>query len=344
MTDWIDLRSDTVTRPTLRMRRAMAEADVGDDVYDEDPTVHRLQAAAAERLGFEAALFVPTGSMGNEIAIHLQTRPGDDVLTDDGSHVYNYELGAMGALSGVVPRIVPATAGRIAPADLARAIAPKVEYMAPSRLLVLENSHNHAGGRVLDLADKDRLLEVARRGRLAVHLDGARVFNAATTLGRSAAELAAGFDSVMFCLSKGLGAPIGSILCGDAAFIAEARVARKRFGGGMRQVGVLAAAGLVALEHVERLADDHDRAARLAQALAELPPFELDPADVETNIVIAGVRPPWTVDRVIETLRAGQVLAGPMGPGRIRFVTHLDVGDEALERALAVLRSLPSRP
>jgi len=338
----VDLRSDTVTRPTAAMREAMARAEVGDDVYGEDPTVRRLEERAAELTGHAAALFVPTGSMGNQVAINLQTRPGSDVIVEQGSHVYCYELGAMAAWSGALPRVLRGRDGLLEPEQVAAAVAPEIYYMAPSALLVLENSHNHAGGVVLPPDLQERLVGAAREGGLSVHLDGARIFNAAAALGVEARRLAAGVDTVMFCLSKGLGAPVGSLLCGGADLIREGRVVRKRMGGGLRQAGVLAAAGLHALEHhVPRLAEDHRRAARLARALADLPQFEIDPAVVQTNIVIAELREPGETDRMLESLRAEGVLAGAMGAGRIRFVTHLDVDDDGLDRALRVLRDLP---
>ena len=337
----VDLRSDTVTRPTAAMREEMARAEVGDDVYGEDPTVRRLEERAAALTGHEAALFVPTGSMGNQVAINLQTRPGHDVIIEQGSHVYCYELGAMAAWSGALPRVLRGSQGLLEPEQVAAAIAPEIYYMAPSSLLVLENSHNHAGGIVLPPERQESLVAAARKGGLQVHLDGARIFNAATALGVEARRLTAGVDTVMFCLSKGLGAPVGSMLCGEEDLIREGRVVRKRMGGGMRQAGVLAAAGLWALEHhVERLAEDHRRAARLARALADLPQFEIDPASVQTNIVIAELRQGAETERILEALRAEGILAGAMGPGRIRFVTHLDIDDAGLDRALAVLRAL----
>jgi len=338
----IDLRSDTVTRPTAEMRRAMAEAEVGDDVYGEDPTIRRLEERAAELLGVEASLFVPSGTMGNQIAIHLHADRGTEVLVDEGSHVYNYELAAMSAWTGAMPRVLRGERGIPSPAQVHAAIAPDVYYLAPARLLVLENTHNHAGGVVLGLAERDALIAAAREHGLAVHLDGARVFNASTALGGPVADVVRGFDSVMFCLSKGLGAPVGSMLCGSRAFVREARVARKRFGGGMRQAGVLAAAGLVALDrHVDRLHEDHDRARRLASAVAETPGFLLDPRVVETNIVIAEVEPGVRVEGVLEGLRLRGVLAGAMGPGRIRWVTHLDVDDDGLSFAIEQIRGGP---
>ena len=339
--EFVDLRSDTVTRPTAGMRRAMAEAEVGDDVYGEDPTIRRLEEAAAGRLGHEASIFVPTGTMGNQIAIHLLSRPGTDVIVEAGSHVYNYELGAMTAWSGAMPRVLSGPGYVLDAEAVATASKPGPYYMARATLLVLENTHNHGGGVVLPVARKDALLAAAKGHGLAAHLDGARIFNAAEALGAPAAELARGFDTVMFCFSKGLGAPVGSVLCGSRALVAEARVVRKRMGGAMRQAGILAAAGLYALtHHVDRLAEDHRRASRLAAALAELPAFRIDPAAVRTNIVIAEVAPPASGDGVLSALRERGVLAGGMGPGRVRFVTHLDVDDRGLERALAALREV----
>jgi threonine aldolase len=337
----VDLRSDTVTLPTRAMRAAMAAAEVGDDVYGEDPTVRRLEEAAATRLGHEAALFVPTGTMGNQIAIHVHTSPGCDVLLHGDSHIYRYELGAMAAWSGAVPRVVGGDLGHPDPGEVERAIAPDVYYLARTALLALENTQNQAGGTLLPATAQPELVRIARARGIPVHLDGARIFNAAAAGNADVRELAAGVDSVMFCLSKGLGAPVGSLLCGSSEFVREARVVRKRMGGGMRQSGILAAAGLYALDHhVDRLHDDHARAARLAGVLAGLALFDIDPAGVRTNIVVAGVRPPWTVDQVVSALRGRGVLAGPMGPGRIRFVTHLDVDDGALDRTIRAVRDL----
>jgi threonine aldolase len=340
MSESVDLRSDTVTRPSAAMRRAMAEAVVGDDVYGDDGTVIALQQEAAALMGFEAALFVPSGTMGNLIALQLHAERGTEAIVEAGSHVYNYELGSMAALAGVLPRVVRGMRGCPDPDEIDDLCRKKAYYHAPVTLLLLENTHNYAGGAVLPMERKDALLAVARRHGVPVHLDGARLLNAAVALELSPAKVVEGYDSVLFCLSKGLGAPIGSLLCGTKAFIEKARVARKRLGGGMRQVGVIAAAGRIALrDNIARLALDHARARRLAEALAEIPGLRIDPADVETNIVIAGVEPPEAVGRWLDDLRSGGVLAGTMGRGRIRFVTHLDVDDEAIDRAIAVLRS-----
>ena len=341
----VDLRSDTVTRPSDGMRQAMAQAEVGDDVFGEDPTVGRLEPLAAALLGFEASLFVPTGTMGNQIAVHLHASPGDDVLLDRSSHVYNYELGAMAAWSGVVPRILDGPNGAPLPEQLERAIAPDIYYMAQPALLTLENSANHAGGTVLDPDRTGELLAIARRHNIRSHLDGARVFNAAVALDCSPADLASRFDTAMFCLSKGLGAPVGSMLCGAKELIREARVIRKRMGGGLRQAGILAAAGIYALEHnVDRLAADHVRAKRLAEALSEHPAFLIEPGAVETNIVIAEVEDRFDADVILAALADRLVWAVGMGPGRIRLVTHLDVDDHAIERAVEAIAALPQQP
>lgn len=341
----VDLRSDTLTRPTPGMRKAIAGAEVGDDVFGEDPTVRQLESTAAEKTGFEAALFVPTGTMGNQVAVHLHTRPGDDVLLHRSSHIYNYELGAMAAWSGTVPRVMDGDGGAPSPDQLRRAIAPPIYYMARPGLLTLENTANHAGGAVLDPDRTAALLDIAAEHGIPTHLDGARIFNAAIALGCSPARLTSRFDSVMFCLSKGLGCPAGSILCGSAGLVKEARVVRKRMGGGLRQVGILAAAGLYALEHhVDRLVEDHRRAGRLAAALAAHPAFRIDPSTVATNIVIAEVEEGFVAEDLLADLAMRQVLAVGMGPGRIRLVTHLDLEEADIDRALEAIADLPCEP
>jgi threonine aldolase len=346
----VDLRSDTVTRPDQEMRRAMAAAEVGDDVFGEDPTVAVLEDEAAAAVGMEAALFVPSGTMGNQIALHLHTRPGREVICEAASHVVQYEMAGMAALSGLLPRTIPAADGLLEPAAVEAAVAPDVSYRAPTGLLVLENSHNMAGGTVYDRPRLDALLAVARRHRLPAHLDGARVFNAAAALGTTPAALAAGFDSAMFCLSKGLGAPVGSLICGGRDFVTAARRVRKMFGGGMRQVGVLAAAGLVALRNgPARLPEDHANALHLARALAELPGVELDPARVRTNIVIFGLTPEFFGGRepdeglataFLARLREAGVLGVPVDARRVRFVTHRDVGRAAIDEAVERVRGV----
>ncbi|MBD3866756.1 MAG: low specificity L-threonine aldolase [Acidobacteria bacterium] len=341
----VDLRSDTLTRPSEGMRRAMAGAEVGDDVFGEDPTVRRLEAMAADRLGFEAALFVPTGTMGNQVAVHLHTSPGDDVLLDRSSHIYNYELGAMAAWSGTVPRVLEGESGAPSPPQLEQAIAPEIYYMARPTLLALENTANHAGGTVLDVNVTTALLELAERHHIRTHLDGARIFNAAAALACSPADLASRFDTAMFCLSKGLGAPVGSLLCGSADLMREARIVRKRMGGGMRQSGILAAAGIYALEHhVGRLGEDHERARKLAVAMADHPAFSIDLEKVVTNIVVAEVVEPFDAGSILSALAERQVLGIGMGSGRIRLVTHLDVGEDDIRHAVESIAALPDGP
>ena len=343
MSALVDLRSDTVTRPSAAMRRAMAEADVGDDVYGEDETVNALQEEAAALMGFPAALFVPSGTMGNLIAVQLHAQRGTEAIVEANGHIYNYELASIAALAGVLPRVVRGVRGFPDPAEVELLCRKKTYYHAPVTLLLLENTHNHASGAVLPMERKEALIAAARAHGVPVHLDGARVHNAAAALGLSPAEVVAGFDSVLFCLSKGLGAPIGSLLCGASGFIEKARVARKRLGGGMRQVGVVAAAGRIALrDNISRLAEDHARARRLAEALAGIPGLRIDPAAVETNTVIVEVDPPDAVPVWLEYLRAGGILAGTMGWGRIRFVTHLDVDDAGIDRVIALLRARPA--
>jgi len=350
----IDLRSDTVTRPDAEMRRAMAEAEVGDDVFQEDPTVRRLEEEAAAAVGQPAALFMPTGTMGNQVALHIHAAPGSEVICEARSHVLNYEMGAMAMLSGLLPRVVEGdSGGRLDPASVAAAIHPEVPYLTRTGMIAVENTHNMAGGTVTSVEHVGELVAVAREHGLPIHLDGARLFNAAVALDVAPAEIAGGFDSVMFSLSKGLGAPVGSVLCGGEDFITEARRVRKAFGGGMRQVGVLAAAARVALQRgADNLSADHANATWLAGVLAELPGIDVDLATVESNIVIFKVGEeffggegstktdggpgPALVARCAEH----GVLAVPLAPDTVRFVTHRDVPRAKIERAAAVLREL----
>jgi threonine aldolase len=337
MSEWIDLRSDTVTRPDAEMRRAMAEAEVGDDVYGEDPTVNLLEEESAALLGFEAALFVPTGTMGNQIALRLLAKPGEEVVCDAMSHILQFEMGALSALSGLVPRAISSPRGLLDPVEVEILIRDNPPLQSRTGLLEVENSANLAGGFVYDRPHLDRLLDLARRHGLPVHLDGARIFNAAVSLGTTASALAAGFDTLMFCLSKGLGAPVGSILCGRGDFIREARRVRKMFGGGMRQVGGIAAAGLVALRKgPARLAEDHENAARLAHALAELPGVEIDPAAVQTNIVVCRVAE--GAAGFLARLKEGGVLGSQVDRDHARFVTHRDVSAAQLGEAIERIR------
>src|SRR5437667_12684043 len=337
----IDLRSDTVTKPTPAVRRAMAEAEVGDDVYGEDPTVNRLQERAAEIFEKEAALFVPTGSMGNQTAVKLHTRPGQEVIIEERGHIYNFEMATMSAFSGALARPVKSNdgSGILTWDEIAGALHHNAAYyVAPTGLIALENSHNLAGGSVLTRARTEDICARAHEKNLPVHLDGARIFNAAVALGETVADLARPADSVMFCLSKGLGAPVGSMLLGPRAFIEEARVVRKMLGGGMRQAGVLAAAGLIALEETpKRLHEDHDNARRLAEGLAELPGIRIESEKVITNIVIFDVAATgMTADGICVQLRERGVLASGFGSS-IRMVTHYDVAPADIETALREL-------
>jgi threonine aldolase len=340
----IDLRSDTVTKPTPAMRRAMADAEVGDDVYGEDPTVNRLQDRAAETFGKEAALFVPTGSMGNQIAVKLHTRPGNEVIIEERGHIFNYEMAAMSVISGAIPRPVKSKdgSGILAWEEIEGALHHNAAYyVAPTGLIALENSHNMAGGAVLSRSRTEDICERAHSLGLPVHLDGARIFNAATALNETVADLTRSVDSVMFCLSKGLGAPVGSILLGSRSFIAEARSWRKLLGGGMRQAGVLAAAGLIALEESpKRLHEDHANARRLSEGLAEIDGVAIDPEKVATNIVIFDVSKAKVAPATIcSGLAARGVLASPFGTA-IRMVTHYDVSRKDIDTALNEVRSI----
>ncbi len=339
-----DFRSDTVTKPTAAMRRAMAEAEVGDDVYGEDPTLARLEARTAELLGMEAALFVPTGSMGNQVSLRIHARSGTEVLVEARSHVFHYEMAGMASLSGLLPRPVFGPGGRMPVAEVEAWVRPESVYYLPRTSVVcLENTHNFAGGTVLPRAAVDEVLALARRKGLAVHVDGARLWNAAAALGVSEASLVAGVDSVMVCFSKGLRAPVGSAIAGSKAFVTEARRVRKLFGGGMRQAGVLAAAALVALDEERgRLAEDHARLSRLARELAALRGVALDPAAFPTNILIADLDPRvfGTANDALARLKERGILAGAAGPASIRLVTHADVGDADVERCVAAFREL----
>lgn len=342
----IDLRSDTVTKPTDAMRKAMMEAEVGDDVYGEDPTVNLLQERAAEIFQKEAALFVPTGSMGNQIAVKLHTQSGTEVVIEERGHIYNFEMATMAAMSGTLARPVKSSdgSGILSWADIERGLHHNTAYyVAPTSLIALENSHNLAGGSVMTKERTEELCEKAHAIGLPVHLDGARIFNAATALNETVADLTAPVDSVMFCLSKGLGAPIGSMLLGKKDFIDEARGWRKRFGGGMRQVGVLAAAALIALEESPKgLHKDHENAKRLATGLTEMRGVKVDPETVATNIVIFDVTETgMTPNEICAKLKKHGVLASGFG-NAIRMVTHYDVSREDIETTLKAMLSVVS--
>jgi len=340
----IDLRSDTVTRPSPAMRRAMAEAEVGDDVYREDPTVRALEEEGAEALGLPAALFVPSGIMGNQIGLRLLAPRGSELLCDARAHVLLFEMGAMASLSGIQPRPLTSEDGLPRPEAFGAAIVPRGGYRVATGALALENTHNVAGGRVFSRERIEAVLEVARSASLPVHLDGARIWNAAVALGTTPAVLAAGFDSVMFCLSKGLGAPVGSLLCGTRELIAEAREVRRLYGGAMRQVGVLAAAGRVALaEGPGEIPRDHANARRLAAAIAETPGLEIDLESVESNILMFRVVAPEDENPAASwSLRARErgLLAHPFDAEHVRLVTHRDLSDAAIASACEIVRRL----
>ncbi|MBE0610629.1 MAG: low-specificity L-threonine aldolase [Dehalococcoidia bacterium] len=335
----IDLRSDTVSRPSDAMRHAMASAEVGDDVFGDDPTVRALEERAAGLLGKEAALFVPSGTMGNLLAVMTHTRPGDEILLGDQCHIFQYELGGAARIANVLTRpLTNHDDGAIEPAAIAAAIRQENLHSPGTTLLCLENTHNRCGGAALPLTVMDELTAVARERKVAVHLDGARVFNAAAALGVPAARIARDCDSVSVCLSKGLGCPVGSLLCGPGQFIERARRNRKLLGGGMRQVGILAAAGLYALDHnITRLSEDHANACLLADGLRKLSPFR--PNDPATNIVVVDI----TRGRLPDWLAAFEqqgVLAVAFGPQRMRLVTHINITRDDVDEALARIASI----
>jgi len=336
----VDLRSDTITQPTENMRRAMAGAEVGDDVFGEDPTVQRLEALAAERTGKEAALFVTSGTMANLIAQMVHCGRGDEMLLGDQAHIFYYEQGGSAAIGGIHPHILPNLPdGTIAPAVIEGAIRGDNVHFPRTRLVVLENTHNRCNGSPLDVDYLDQVGAIARRHHLKVHVDGARIFNAAAALERSAADLAAVADSVSFCLSKGLAAPVGSMVCGSVDFIAQARRVRKVLGGGMRQAGVLAAAGIVALtEMVERLAEDHRNAQRLAQGLAQIDGLAVDPEMVRTNIVFIDITAPGldapTLSARLAAAGVGMLAADTR---RLRAVTHYPLTADDIDWALEIV-------
>jgi threonine aldolase len=325
----IDLRSDTVTRPTEGMRRAMMEAPVGDDVFGEDPTVKRLEEYVADLLGKEAALYAPSGTMTNQIGVHVNTSRGEEVLLHEGSHIFVYEAGAPAMLSSVQVRTLPGENGVLDPDTVRAAIRSEDVHFPRSRLVCLENTHNTAGGKVFPLEDFAAVAATAKELGLKVHLDGARLFNAQAATGTPAREWCAHADTVSVCSSKGLGAPVGSLLAGDEETIREARRARKAFGGGMRQAGIIAAASLYAFEnHIDRLAEDHERASNLAAGLREA---GYDAHEPETNLVLIAVDKP---SEFLQVLAREGVLATPGKPGFARLCTHLDVGDEEIEAAV----------
>lgn len=336
----IDLRSDTVTRPGAGMLEAMMSAAVGDDVLGDDPTVNRLQEQAADLFGVEAALFCPSGTMTNQIAINVHTRPGDEVICHSQAHIYVYEGGGIMANSGASVRLAGTPDGRITSAEVAASINPDDVHAARSRLVALENTNNRCGGTCLDFSGIEAIGEVARQHRMGFHLDGARLFNALVETDQTARDYGATFDSISICLSKGLGCPVGSLLLGSRDFIHEARRVRKRLGGGWRQAGLLAAAGIYALENnVERLVEDHAKARRLGECLASQP-YTASIAPVQTNIVVFDLAEPALDSAFIAGLTDKGVLAIKLGQGKLRMVTHLDVSVEAIEQVCDILSGI----
>ena len=337
----VELRSDTFTQPTESMRKAMAIAEVGDDVWDEDPTIHRLQERAAEMVGSEASLFTPSGTMGNLCALLSHAQPGDEVIVEIDSHIFQNEVGGASVVGGLQLRPLDSQNGRLQPEQVARVIRQPDIHEPRSTLLCLENTHNRKGGTCLSPGQTEALCAVAHQAGLKVHLDGARIFNAAVAQRVDVRELTGPVDSVMFCLSKGLSAPVGSVLAGPADFIERARRMRKMVGGGMRQAGVLAAAGLCALnEMVDRLAEDHANARRLAAGLQGLSGFDVDLSTVETNMVFGQCRPPLTARQFIDRCRTVGVLLDQASPDRWRMVTHRGVSADDVDYAIEAVRGL----
>lgn len=337
----IPLLSDTVTRPTPGMLEAMFHAEVGDDVFREDPTINALEVKCAGLFGHEAALFCPSGTMTNQIALKVHTRPLDEVICDEMSHIFQYEVGGYAFHSGIAVNLLHGENGILTPELVEAAVRPRQDWLPLSRLVVIENTCNKGGGSIYSLERIRGIRAVCQKHGLALHLDGARIFNALVETGDSPASIGAETDSISVCLSKGLGAPVGSVLTGSRAFIAEARRVRKVMGGGMRQAGFLAAAGIYALDHhIERLTDDHAHARILAAALSELP-WVGGIRPVQTNIVIFDLAPPLTPAVFLEYLKKNGIVASAFGPQTIRFVTHLDVSREMVGRVVEVLRGYP---
>jgi threonine aldolase len=340
----IDLRSDTITRPTPAMREAMARAEVGDDVFGDDPTVIRLEERVAEMLGMEAALFAPSGTMTNQLALRVHTEPGDEILIDANAHIYYYEAGGPAAIAGVMCRCLPGVRGIFTAADVEAALRPPDQHFAPAKLVCVENTHNRGGGAVWPIERIQEIADISRRHGLRLHLDGARLWNAAVATGISEREYASHFDSVSVCFSKGLGAPVGSALCGTAAFIQRARRFRKMLGGGMRQAGIIAAGALHALEHHrERLAEDHTNARSLAQGLSHLPSLEVDPASVQTNIVLIRT-PEIPAAPLAAKLDTAGVRLLAVGPNTLRAVTNLMVSPGEIPAAVQIFERILGSP
>ena len=342
MKEFIDLRSDTVTKPTPAMRKAMAEAEVGDDVFGEDPTVNFLQEKVAKLLGKEASLFVPSGTMANQVSIKSHTQPGDEVIIESSSHAYNFEGGAGAAISGIQFRCLQGVRGTLEPSQIEEAIRPDDHHFPVTRLVCLENTHNRGGGSIFPIEKMAEIYRLAKSRELFVHLDGARLWNACVATGIEPHEYAQWADSVSVCLSKGLGAPVGSLVAGSKPFIDRVHRFRKMLGGGMRQVGIIAAAGIYALDHhLERLREDHQNAKRLAVGLKEIKGVSIDPRHVETNIVIFDVAEiAMKGGQLAEAMKKEGVLIHAISKTQIRLVTHLDVTDKDVEKTLKAFENI----
>jgi len=339
---FIDLRSDTVTKPSKEMRKAMAEAEVGDDVLGDDPTVKRLEQMVARLLGKEEALFVPSGTMGNQVCLRALTSPGDEVILDVNSHIYNYEVGAASALSGLQLHPLKGERGILKAEQVLEEIRPENIHHPPTALIILENTHNRAGGTIYPLEKIQEIHRVAKEHNIKMHLDGARLWNASVTTGIPLNEYSEYFDSVSVCLSKGIGAPIGSVVSGSAEFIKKARKNRKMFGGGMRQVGIIAAAGIYAIENnINRLAEDHKNARILAESLAKIKGIYIDLESVQTNMVILEIEDKQKdANWLVEKLKENGILTLPFGKTKMRLVTHLDVNREDILKTIEVFEGL----
>lgn len=336
---YIDLRSDTVTKPSVAMRQAMIEAEVGDDVYGEDVTVNKLQDKIAGMFRKEAALFVPSGVMGNQVCIRTHTNHGEEIIMDEDAHIFVYENAAASALSGVNINTVPNSNGVITAEQIKKAIRPKAYYLPKTKLICLENTHGRSGGTIFPIDEIKRISVVAKESNIKMHLDGARIWNASVASGLALNEYGKYFDSISVCLSKGLGAPVGSVIIGSSDFIEQARVFRKMFGGGMRQVGILAAAGLYAIENnLKWLADDHKKAKKLGEAISKLETFQIDLNLVQTNMVIAEIVSGTFQDETLSRLRSNGLLLTPEKHNCIRAVTHLDVSFEEISLAADIFQ------
>jgi threonine aldolase len=340
----IDLRSDTVTLPTDEMREAMNNAEVGDDVYQEDPTVNRLEELAAKKLGKEAALFVPSGTMGNLIAVLTHCQRGDEIILERDSHIYYYEVGGMSAVAGVIPRMIVGDRGILDPQDIRRELREENLHYPKTTLICLENTHNRAGGTIIPPKVTEEICQLAHQRNIAVHLDGARIFNAAIALNIEPALLTKDVDSVMFCLSKGLSAPVGSILTGSKEFIKRARKNRKMLGGGMRQAGILAAAGIIALENmVERLEEDHKNARILGEGLANINGIKVDLETVQTNMVYFDLRESsMDTFQFLPKLAEYNIWGSPRPPTKVRLVTHYGISEEDIYATIKAIKEIVS--